>query len=301
MQIKRILWATDGSIEAEEALKYAVLLAKQFSADIVGIYISSTKIKNLYSDLYLLRKKLFNNLVKTDEVNIEESFNSIKSKLRPQGLDFTGNISRGESSTRIINFAQKEKADLIVMGTRGHGLLDKMLIGSTTIGVLKESKIPVLAFKRREKKRPGIKNILVPIDVYEKKGSALEYATDLATVINARVFVVYSIRMVGHIYAVPSVLNELIRDSSKELIQRVEEVKVKRGLHSEKVDNLRIKTKILHSINPAVAITDYALAKNIDLIVLNTYSRSGIKKLVLGSTTENIIQSSHCSTLVIRP
>ena len=79
MQIKSILWATDGSIEAEEALKYAVLLAKQFSADIVGIYISSTKIKNLYSDLYLLRKKLLNNLVKTDEVNIEARFNSIKS------------------------------------------------------------------------------------------------------------------------------------------------------------------------------------------------------------------------------
>ena len=87
----------------------------------------------------------------------------------------------------------------------------------------------------------------------------------------------------------------------RELIQRVEEVKVKRGLHGENADNLRIKTKVLHSINPAVTITDYALAKNIDLIVLNTYSRSGIKKLVLGSTTENIIQSSHCSTLVIRP
>jgi nucleotide-binding universal stress UspA family protein len=301
MQIKRILWATDGSIEAEEALKYAVLLAKEYSAEIVGIYISSTKIKNLYSDLYLLRKKLFNNLVKADEVNLEARFNSIKTKLRSQGLDFTSNILRGEASTRIINFAQNEKADLIVMGTRGHGLLDKVLIGSTTLKVLKKSKIPILAFKRREKKRPGIKNILVPIDVYEKKGSALEYATDLATVINARVFVVYSIRMVGHLYSIPSVLNELIRDSSKELIQRVEEIKVKRGLNSKKAGELRIKTKVLHSINPAVAIADYALAKNIDLIVINTHSRGGIKRLVLGSTAENVIQSSHCSTLVIRP
>jgi len=301
MQIKKILWATDGSIEAEEALQYAVLLAKEYSAEIVGIYISSTKIKNLYSNLYLLRKKLFNDLVKTDEVNIEERFNSIKSKLYSQGLDFTSNILRGEASTRIINFAQNEKADLIVMGSRGHGLLDKVLIGSTTLKVLRKSKIPVLAFKSREKKRPGIKNILVPIDVYEKKGSALEYATDLASDINARVFVIYSIRMVGHIYTMPSVLNELIRDSSIELIQRVEEIKVKRRLDSEKADNLRIKTKVLHSINPAVAITDYALAKNIDLIVINTHSMSGIKKLVLGSTTENVIQTSHCSTLAIRP
>ncbi len=157
MQIKRILWATDGSIEAEEALKYAVLLAKEYSAEIVGIYISSTKIKNLYSDLYLLRKKLFNNLVKTDELNLEARFNSIKSKLRSQGLDFTSNILRGEASTRIINFAQSEKADLIVMGTRGHGLLDKVLIGSTTLKVLKKSKIPILAFKRREKKKTGHK------------------------------------------------------------------------------------------------------------------------------------------------
>ncbi len=107
--------------------------------------------------------------------------------------------------------------------------------------------------------------------------------------------------MVGHLYSIPSVLNELIRDSSKELIQRVEEIKVKRGLNSKKASDLRIKTKVLHGINPAVAITDYALARNIDLIVINTHSRGGIKKLVLGSTAENVIQSSHCSTLVIRP
>ncbi len=301
MQIKRILWATDGSIEAQEALKYAALLAKEYSAEILGTYISSTKIKNLYSELYLLRKKLFNNLVETEELNFEARFNSLKSKLHSQGLDFKGNILRGEASTRIINFAQKEKVDLIVMGTRGHGLLDKMLIGSTTLKVLKKSKIPVLAFKRVEKKRAGIKNILVPIDVYEKKGAALEYAADLAAVINARVFVVYSIRMVGHLYTVPSVLNELIKDSSKELIKRVEEIKAKRGIHGSKADDLRIKTKVLHGTNPAVAIADYALAKNIDLIVINTHSRTGIKKLVLGSTAENVIKSSHCSILVTRP
>jgi len=300
MQIKKIVWATDGSNEAEEALKYAVYLAKEFSAEILGIYVSTKEIKSIYSEFYLLKQKLFNNLTETEERNFEANFNTIESRLRSKGVRFTGKVLRGEASAKILNYVHKENADLVVIGTRGHGLLDKMLIGSTTLNVLKKSKTPVLAFKRREKKRAGIKNILVPVDVFERKGSALEYAADLASVINARIFVVYSIRLAGHIYAVPSLLNELIKESSGELVKRVEELKVKRRLRGVE-DDLRMKTTVVHGVNPAIAITDYAASKNIDLIVINMHSRSTLTKLILGSTTEKVIRSSHCSTLVVGP
>lgn len=301
MNMKKIIWATDGSSEAQEALKYAVYIAKEFSAEITGIYVSTNKIKSIYSEFYQSKQELFNNLEETEERNFEESFSKIESRLGSKGIHFTGRILRGEAASRIVNFVRKEKADLVVIGTRGHGLFDKMLIGSTTLKVLKKSKTSVLAFKKRKKRRSGIKNILVPVDVYEHQRSSLVYAANLASVINARIYVVYSIPMEGHIYALPNLLNELVKNSSRELIKRVEELKLRRRLKDEKTDDLRIKTQVLHGINPTVAITDYASSKNIDLIVINSHSRSGIKKLILGSTTEKVIQSSHCSTLVVRP
>jgi nucleotide-binding universal stress UspA family protein len=301
MKMKKIIWATDGSSEAQEALKYAVYIAKEFSAEITGIYVSTNKIKSIYSELYLSKQELFNNLEESEERNFEKSFSKIESRLGSKGIHFTGKVLRGEAASRIVSFVQKENADLVVIGVRGHGLLDKMLLGSTTLKILKKSKTSVLSFKKREKKRLGIKNILVPVDVFEREGSALEYAADLASVIKARIYVVYSIRMEGHIYALPSLLNELVKRSSLEIIKRVEELKLRRRLKGKNADDLRISTKVVHGINPTMAITDYASSKNIDLIVINSHSRSGIKKLILGSTTENIIQYSQCSTLVVRP
>ena len=302
MQIKKIVWATDGSNEAEEALKYAVYLAKKYSAEILGIYVSTKKVKSISSEFYLLKQELFNSLTETEERNYKENFSNIESRLRSTGIHFTGKVLRGEPASRIVNFVQKEKADLVVIGTRGHGLLDKMLIGSITLTVLKKSKTPVLAFKKREKKRVSIKNILVPVDVFQQSGPALGYAVDLASVLSARIFVVYSIRLSGHIYAVPSILNEIVKHSKGELIRRVKEINLKRRLRGVgEDDGLRIKTSVLHGLNPAIAITDYASSNNIDLIVINMHSRSGIKKLILGSTTEKVIRSSHCSTLVVGP
>jgi len=301
MRIKKIVWATDGSNEAQEALKYAVYLAKKYSAEILGIYVSTKKVKSISSDFYLLKQGLFNDLANTEEREFKANFSTTGSRLKSLRIHFTGKILRGEADSRIVNFVQKEKADLLVIGTRGHGLLDKMLIGSTTLKVLKKSKTPVLAFKKREKKRVGIKNILVPVDVFQQNGPALEYAVDLASVLSARIFVVHSIRLARHIYAVPSILNEIIKHSKGELIKRVKEINLKRRLRGGEAGELRIKTRVLHGVNPAIAITDYASSNNIDLIVINMHSKSGIKKFILGSTTEKIIQSSHCSTLIVGP
>ena len=135
----------------------------------------------------------------------------------------------------------------------------------------------------------------------KSRDAALEYAADLASVLNAGIHVVYSIRLARHIYAVPSILNELIKHSQAALITRGEEIKLKQRLRGGKADELIISTKVLHGVNPAIAVTDYASSKNIDLIVINMHSRSAIKKLILGSTTEKIVRSSHCSTLVVRP
>ncbi len=301
MRIKKIVWATDGSNEAQEALKYAVYLAKEYSAEILGVYVSTKKVKSISSEFYRLMQEQFSDLAETEDKEFEADFASTQASMKSQGVRFAGTVLKGDAALKIVNFIHKENADLVVIGTRGHGLIDKMLIGSTTLKVLKKSSIPVFAFKKSERKRASIKNILVPVDVFQHKGHALEYAVDLATVLNAQIHAVYSIRLARHIYAVPSILNELIKHSKAELIKRVEEIKLKHRLRGKDAGELRISTQVIHGVNPAIAITDYASTKNIDLIVINMNSRSGIKKLILGSTTEKIVRSSHCSTLVVRP
>lgn len=299
MEIKKIVWATDGSVEAQEALGYAEIIARKFSAEIVGLYVNTSDSKSAYSDLYHPKKTLISSLEDTEEKSFETEFEKIKRKEKSRGVKFTGKILKGDAASKIINYIHKENAELVVIGTRGHGLIDKMLIGSTTLKVLKKCKTPVLAYKKTEKKRAGIKNILVPVDVHSKDGPALEYAADLASVLGAKIELVYSIRMAGHLYAVPSLINDLLENSSIELAKRVEQLKHRRGLENKPPD-LKIKTKVVHGLNPTVAIAEYAASKNIDLIVMSSHLKGPIKKFILGSTTENLILSSSCSTLVVK-
>jgi len=51
---------------------------------------------------------------------------------------------------------------------------------------------------------------------------------------------------------------------------------------------------------PGLEITDYATARNADLIVIPSHGYHGMKRLVLGSVTERVIRHAKCSVLVLR-
>jgi nucleotide-binding universal stress UspA family protein len=240
--------------------------------------------------------------------NYKARLASIAEKLGIQGLPFRAEVLIGEPNKEIVRSTHHEKADLIVMGARGHGLIDRMLIGSTTLKVLRESTVPVLAVKKRDEESAiDIRNILVPLDIYEKVDTALNYAIDLAQRIKANISVVYAFRLDSYAaleippYALANLMDDLLTYSSTELAKRVEEIKLKLRVDNKEIDKLEINTEVIRGISPAMRIVKYATSKNADLIVINTHGRKGIKRLVLGSVAEKVIQESPCSVLAMKP
>ncbi len=303
--IKRIIWATDGSKESDEALDYARFFAQRFGSQIIGVYVIEMHQKLLYDYSRDPDSELYGWVEEVAQSH-RSRLGSISEELGIQGVPFRGEVLIGEPSKEIIRYSRSAGADLIVMGKRGLGLIDRMLIGSTTIKVLRESSVPVVAVKRGEEGRAvEIRNILVPVDINEKVDSALSYAMDLAQRINASISVVYAFRLDTYaplgIEIPPNIINELIEDllafSSNELTKRVDEAKsrIKIG------DKLEISTEVIEGISPAMRIVEYANSKGADLIVINTHGRKGVKRLILGSVAEKVIQESHCPVLVLKP
>jgi nucleotide-binding universal stress UspA family protein len=70
--------------------------------------------------------------------------------LRADGVDAEGLLVQGATSATIIEEAARLKADLIVMGSHGHGALYKTFMGSVSQQVLGDSTIPVLIIPARE-------------------------------------------------------------------------------------------------------------------------------------------------------
>lgn len=296
-EIKRVLWATDGSKVSEEALKYAVLFAENFGSDIIGIHVIPKPEKLLF------QSEFHDWTVKVEE-NLKSELSSLAKKLEAKGIGFEGMVSKGIPGVEILECARRENANLIVLGKSGLGLLDRLLVGSTTLRVLRESEIPVLAVKKTDGEGDiKIGKILVPLEISDMVNSALIFAIELARKIKAKITVLYVFRLDVYTYEVPAstlVLDDLIKFSSEELARRVEEVTQMRS-ESKDDTGLEINTRVIQAINPAIAISDYASSNGIDLIVINTHGRKGIRRLILGSVTEKVIQESPCAVLALKP
>jgi nucleotide-binding universal stress UspA family protein len=266
------------------------------NSEIIGVHVISMHQRLLFDYSRDPESERYSWVQKAEE-NYSVKLGSIADKLTAQKINFRGRVLIGEPSKKIIELARSEKVNLIVMGKRGHGLLERVLIGSATLRVLRESQIPVLAVRKMDKKDSiDIRNILVPLDISEESDSALNYAIDLAERINANVLVTYVITFFPYGVEIRFIiLEDLITNSSDELARRVESIKMNRGT------KLEIKTQVIQRMNTSVLIADLAYEKDTDLIVSNSHGRKRVKRLILGSVAEQVIQESNCAVLALRP
>lgn len=139
----RILVPTDGSAGIGRVIDHAAQLAQKHDAELHFLYVVNTA--------------SFANLP------METSWESVTSMLRDEGetalADAKSRVGEqaaktvivdGSPSREIVEYAVRERCDLIVMGTNGRGGLNRLLLGSIAERVVRNSKIPVLTVRISE-------------------------------------------------------------------------------------------------------------------------------------------------------
>ena len=302
MKIDTILWATDGSQEAELALGYAKYLAGLTGAGIIGLHVIPLP-GGLFFEALREKDAAFEEWQQGIEGQAEDRFADAKKELEESGIPFEGVLVRGEPAEEIIAFAERRKVDLIVMGKRGHGLLEKVVVGSETAKVLRGSHVPVLAAKRDKQFDGGsIERIIVPVDLSDEAESAFTFALDLAELTGADVTAVYALRLDMYAQDIPAgALDIVIKESYSELANTA--AKFSKSYEESKGVKLSkpVTTDVVHGISPALSISQYAKENDADLIVIHTHGRTGIERFVLGSVTERLIPESPCSVIALKP
>jgi nucleotide-binding universal stress UspA family protein len=143
MMFKRILLATDGSSHAQEALVYAQELALRDEAQVIVVYAFDpvpTYLGESWGDQVIARHVSLG----------EDVAKSAAQRLEKAGVDVITEVLEGPPADAILRVADVRECDLIVMGSRGHGTLASLLLGSVSHRVLAHARVPVMIIKAKE-------------------------------------------------------------------------------------------------------------------------------------------------------
>ncbi|HET6715813.1 MAG TPA: universal stress protein [Nitrososphaeraceae archaeon] len=146
MSIKKILVAVDGSKPAAYGAYKAIELAKSLGAGLTILYIISPP---TYLDLGYVNVGRMNKIESKEKKHAQGLVDKIKNKAIKNDITVKTDVLVGYASVvkAIIQYAEKNKMDLIVTGSRGMSGFKKMLLGSVASGVVTYAHCPVLVVK----------------------------------------------------------------------------------------------------------------------------------------------------------
>lgn len=216
-------------------------------------------------------------------------------------------VRSGAPAEEITRAARETNADLIAIGTRGYTGLKHAFLGSTTARVVRNAPCPVLVVRDREnfsasqRARCGrtslqFQKILVPLDFSECSRLGLDYALGFAREFRSSLVLFHSVVVQSYPLSDeytalegPNILGLQQEDAEKEM----------KALRDDLAEsNLKITSKI--TVGPLIdQLNDYVGANAVDLIITSTHGRSGLRRVFIGSTAEQIVRHAPCPVLVV--
>jgi nucleotide-binding universal stress UspA family protein len=138
--MKKILIATDGSPAAVEALEFGLDLAAEEEAEALVVHVVPSIDSVPMGGFGMSSAAMVHEVTDADRAPLEAAVEIAAQK----GLPVTTELLVGSTVGEIVAFADYRDADLIVIGSRGHGALTTALLGSVSLGVLRHTARPVL-------------------------------------------------------------------------------------------------------------------------------------------------------------
>jgi len=268
-KLEKLILATDGSQFSEGAIREAINFARKCSSKLYAVSVLETNPEY---------ETIGSNVFEKEEAEVMAHLESVKGRAAKEGLDCEIILREAsDPSQTIVDEAIEKKVDMIVVGRRGRKGLLKALMGQVAAKVIAEAPCKVLVVPKAA--RIEYRNILVAADGSVHSNAAVTEALAIAK------------QCESHIIALSAMRDESEREDANAYANKVIDAAQKEGVSGEAV------TPIGRSHN---TIVETAGGRGVDLIVMGTYGKTGVKKLLMGSSTEKVIGKAGCAVLVVK-
>ena len=294
----KILVPLDGSQLAERALVPAYALSQSSHGEVLllrvatpeKIFVPEDHMAGSYGILWPEQS------IELCRKEAREYLETIRS-FAPAGLKLSAEVMDGGVPESIIDLAATSHVDLIAISSHGYSGITRLALGSVAEKVLRSAACPVLIIRSNG----PLRRALIALDGSLLSEQALGPGLALAAALHCKVTLLQAVPQIPR--------SEVVR---LEAIER--ELDWRLGSESEAEADAYLKSLIttrcpcgldiqrMVSEEPAArAILHYVETNAVDVIVMSTHGRSGLRRWVFGSITEKVMHDAGCSMLIIRP
>jgi len=277
--LEKLLVCTDESPDSQGAVTAALDLAKAAGCQVFLLQVLS------FIPLYelqapdLLPPPMVNlELQAAQEAAVRSHLESWQEKAAGMGVRLEPRLRTSVSAYEgILEEAEAVQPDWIIMGRHGLTGLPRLLLGSVTARVIGHSAVSVLVVPRGAALE--FKRVLIAADDSPFSAAAWQEALSITQ------------RMESHLTAIAVAASGGEVKAANQVVQRMEAEARLRGVPLETA---------VPCGRPFEAILEVAQAKKVNLIVLGSHGRTGLRRLLLGSTAERVIGQAPCPVLVVK-
>jgi len=279
---RKILVAVDSSESSKNALHQAFKLANEEKCwitvtSVVPPYEGEIEILGVKDIRAALRKPC------------EDALAEVQKIAKTERMLVKTVCEEGEVYERIVDLADAENCDVIVMGRRGLRRIERTLIGSVTARVIGHTQRDVLVVPNGT--TVGWKTIVLATDGSKYSAAAAERAIAFAKSYGGALKVLSVVDVPSEFYAeAPKAVEDLVR-KAKEFVADVKKQAEAAGVPAE---------TFVGEAEAYQAVNNLAQEQKADMIVLGSHGRTGLRRLLMGSVTEAVIGHALCPVLVVK-
>lgn len=266
----KLMVCTDASDEGQNAVAVTLELAKACGSQVFVVQALEVvpEVQAVAPDLRA-----------TLEKEVQKNMAVIKVAADKLGVPFKPVVPVGQlPHAAILAAAEEIGPDLIIMGRCGKTALARILMGNVTARVIGRSPVNVLVVPRGG--AISFQRLLVASDGSAYSQAAWELALTMAKQAKSRLIAVAVAPEEGDILEAKAIIGQMLSAAS------LAQVPLK-GINPQ-------------GVAPDDGIVQQAIKHEVDLIIMGSYGRTGLKKLLMGSVTERVIGQSPCPILVVK-
>ena len=145
-----------------------------------------------------------------------------------------------------------------------------------------------------------IRSILLPTDFSDCANYALSYAASLARTFGASIICVHVIEPMVPTVGYSGMTEPLPIADITDQLEYSAERELPKLAEREECAGLEVEEVIVHG-EAASEIVRAAKERNVDLIVVSSHGRTGLGRILFGSTAEAVVRHASCPVLVVKP